>query len=319
MPITSINYWSISSIRLTEEAKKLWLKVEVISENKNLFFIKWNWKEILFKSTDFWWNSALWFKIANDKELTYQILEKYNLPTAKTWYIMPDEINNLKKLDIDFPVIIKPLEEWHGNWVMMNILNLIELKEKLKQSFQNYNKMIIQKQIKWNEFRILLVRWKIIRAYYRIPPSIIWDWKNTIQTLISIENKENPLRWKWYNYTLSYIKIDDELNTFIQKQWLSMDSILKKWKTIFVRGNSNIWTGGIAVDVIEEIHPKIKKACTLSSDILGLELSWIDIITKDITQPLSKTGWIILEINATPWCWWEKSGKKMLEILFFNK
>lgn len=319
MSVPLMKYWSISSIILTEEAKELWLEVEIISKDKNLFYIKWEWKEILFKSTDFWWNSSLWLKIANDKELTYKILEKYNLPIAKTWYISPEEIDNVEKLSIVFPVIIKPLEEWHGNWVMMNILNISELKSKLEESFKVYNKMIIQKQIEWKEYRIIFFKWKIIRAYSRIPPYIIWNWTSTINDLILTENKENILRWEWYNTTLSYIKIDNELNTFIEKQWLLMTYILEKWKRIEVRSNSNVWSGWTVIDVVEKIHPDIIKTCINLFNIFKLKFSWIDIITNDITKSLSETGWIILEINATPWVWWRKSGKLLLESLFFNK
>jgi hypothetical protein len=53
------------------------LEVEIISIEKNLFYITGNGKKILFKSTDFGGNSALGYKLADDKELTYRLLEKY--------------------------------------------------------------------------------------------------------------------------------------------------------------------------------------------------------------------------------------------------
>ncbi len=320
-----MTYWSISSIILTQEAKKLWLEVNIVSKEKNLFYVKWNWKEILFKSTDFWWNSALWLKISDDKELTYKILEKNNLPTAKTWYILPNQINTLKELNISFPVIIKPLEEAHWNWVMMNILNFDELYKKLKLSFKDYNKMIIQKQITWKEYRVVVVKWEVVIARNRVPASIIWDWIHTIEKLINIENKENILRWKWYNNPLSYINIDDELHWYIKKSWLTINSIPKKWEDIELRWNSNIWTGGISINATDNISPDIRRICLNTAKLLQLDLAWVDIITTDITKPLSETWWIILEVNSTPWIWWDteltgiNTGKIIIEKLFFNK
>jgi len=325
MSVPLMWYWSISSIVLTEEAEKLWLTVEIISKTKNLFYIKGNGKEILFKSTDFGWNSALWLKIANDKELTYKILEKHNLPTAKTWYILPDQISDLEKLNITFPVIIKPLEEWHGNWVMMNILDIKELKLKLKQSFEVYNKMIIQKQIEWEEFRVLVVNWEVIMARNRVPAFIIGDWTNTIQKLISIENKSNILRWEWYNSPLAYIKVDSELDDYIEKNWLTTDSIPEQWKHVTLRWNSNIGTWWISIDVTHIISDDIKNICSSAAKMLNLKLAWVDVITTDITKALSETHWIILEINSTPWIWWDReltdvnTWKIILEKLFFNK
>ena len=319
-----MTYWSISSSVLTEEAKKLWLEVEIISKEKNLFYIKWNWKEIMFKSTDFWVNSSVWLKISDDKELTYKILEKYNFPIAKTWYILPEELNNITKMDITFPVIIKPLEEWHGNWVMMDIINLTELKQKLMQSFDIYNKMIIQSQIKWEEYRVLILDWNVIIAINRANPTIVGNWINTIKDLITIENKTNILRWEWYKSPLSYIKVDNELYDYIEKQWMNVETIPKKWECLMLRWNSNVWTGWTIIDVTNKINKETKEICILAVKSLGLEFAGIDIITTDITKPLHQTWWIILEINPTPWIWWDKeltkinTWKIILEHLFFT-
>lgn len=321
----AMTYFSISSMVLIEEAKKLWLETEIISENKNLFYIRWNWKEYLFKSTDFWWNSALWFKIANDKELTYKLLEKNNLPIAKSWYINKKELSKMEEYNIDFPVIIKPVDEWHWNWVMMNILNKKELILKLEKSFTNYENMIIQKQVEWKEYRIIIMEWKVILAINRIPAHVKWDWVNSIKELIDKENKENSLRWSWYECPLSNIEINKELISYISKKWLDINKIPKNWEYIQLRWNSNLWTWWTLIDITNKICDDIKNIVIKCTKLLWLKLAWVDIITNDILIPLEKSWWIILEINATPWIWWHKelsninTWKIILEELFFNK
>ena len=91
----SINYWSISSQILEKEAKELWLEIQVLSRSKNVFYLSWNWKKILFKSTDFWWNSSLSSKISRDKKLTYTILEDLKYPIAKSIYLKKKELEQL--------------------------------------------------------------------------------------------------------------------------------------------------------------------------------------------------------------------------------
>ena len=44
-----MSYRSISSQVLTEEAQKLWLEVEIINRDKNLFLVKSEDKEVLFR------------------------------------------------------------------------------------------------------------------------------------------------------------------------------------------------------------------------------------------------------------------------------
>ncbi len=319
----TVNYWSITSIVLKEEAEKLWFKVEVLSIKKNLFFIKWNKKEILFKSNDFWWDSSLWAKLENDKELTYKILERNNLPVADTLYISKENINEIDNLDITFPVIIKPIEECHWNWVMMNIINIQELKIKLDKSFKKYDKMIIQRQIKWDEYRFLVVKWEVILVINRVPASVKWNWKDDIETLIEDENESNILRWEWYKSPLAYINIDKELIDYIWKKWLNISYTPKQWEKIQLRWNSNIWTWWFPIDVTSITSESIKDIACLSAKIFWLEIAGVDIITTDITKSLEETGWIILELNATPWLWGDReltsvnTWKVILEKLFF--
>jgi len=313
--------FSISSKYIIEEAEKLWFEIDIISKEKNLFYIKWNWKEILFKSTDFWGNSALWYKLCDDKELTYRVLEKYNLPIAKSIYLSKNEFFNFIEEDITklkFPLIVKPIDEWHWNWVLMWISDFEELKNNLKKSFEIYNNMIIQEQIYWDEIRVLVIKSKVVAAIHRIPAFIIWDWNNNISKLIDIENNSNPLRWEWYDNSLAYIKIDNELISYIEKNNFDLNFIPKKWIKIQLRWNSNLWTWGVPVDVTDLISDNIKQIAIKSTKALWMEICWVDVLTSDFTKNLKDTWWVILECNATPWFSpiWKEKTKIALEIIF---
>ena len=112
--MSTISYWSQSSVELVDEAEKLGLEVEILDKEKNLFFIKNHSKKILFKSTDFGGNSSLAFKICNDKSLSHTILEEIGAPIAKTLDVSQERFKTLKKEDVKdfhFPLIIKPVDE----------------------------------------------------------------------------------------------------------------------------------------------------------------------------------------------------------------
>lgn len=305
----AMTYWSISSQELCKEAEKLWFTIDILSKEKNTFYIS-DWKqEILFKSTDFWENSALWFKLCKDKWLTYSVLEKNNLPTAKSIYISKTNFLGIESVDVSclkMPLIIKPLTEWHGNGVMMCISNIEELQRKLSQSFQIYQDMIIQEQIKGDEVRVIVVKWEVILAYKRIPASLIWDSIHTIQELASIENTTNPLRGTGYESPLVYIQIDDELISYIWKQGMTIDYIPDNKQEVQLRWNSNTGTWWTMQNVTDTLHISTKEICIEAASLLGLEISGVDIIAEDISQPLKKQWWIILEVNATPWIGGEK-------------
>ena len=317
---------NLTSIVLIEEAKKLWLEIEIVSEKKSLFFIRWKWKEFLFKDVDFWWNSALWLRLWKDKELTYKILERNNFPIIKSLYLDKEKFISFdfsKLKNFNFPLIIKPVNWTRWKWVRMNILTLKELQKKLNLSFEKYNQMVIQEEIKWHDLRILVVKWKILLAIKRIPVNILWDWKNNIEKLIEIENKLNKYRWTSGKSPLTLIQINEELIEYIKNQNLTLESIPKKWKTIYLRWNANISTGGTMLDITTKISEDIKEKCIQISKIFWLEISWIDILIEDFTKSLKGGKGVILEINSVPQIGSHRTltnvntWKKILKMLFF--
>ena len=224
---------------------------------------------------------------------------------------------------LKFPVIIKPNGESHGRGVMMNIKNFEELKEKLENSFEIYKNMIIQEQIIWKEFRVLVLKWEVILVLNRIPPYVIWDGINDINFHINELNK-NPKRWDWYKNVYSNIVVDEELLSFIEKQWFDLKSIMNSWEKIHLRWNSNLWTGWTWKCYTDIICEENKKICVDICSDLWFEICWVDVISSDISKPLYENWGIILELNDNPWLWgdleltWINTGRIILEKLFFS-
>jgi cyanophycin synthetase len=184
--------------------------------------------------------------------------------------------------------------------------------------------MIIQEQVEWKEFRVLVIMWEVILVLNRISPYVVWDGVHTINFHINMLNK-NPKRGEWYKNVYSQIVIDEELIWFIDKQWFNLQSILPLWKKIDLRGNSNLGTWGTWKCFTDVICEENKKICVDICREFWFEICWIDIITTDISKPLFETWGIILELNDNPWLWWDleltgiNTGKIILEKLFFEK
>lgn len=99
--------------------------------------------------------------IGYDKDLTKIICEKNNIPQVP--YITITENKPLKKITIDFPVIIKPAK--CGSSIGINIANNIkELNNYLKEAFKYDNKVIIEKFIKARELECAILYDKKLKA-----------------------------------------------------------------------------------------------------------------------------------------------------------
>ncbi len=86
--------------------------------------------------------------IGYDKVVTKMICSKYDIPQVP--YMTITENKTLKKIDIDFPVIVKPAK--CGSSIGINIANnLKDLNKCIKEAFKYDNKVIIEKFIKARE------------------------------------------------------------------------------------------------------------------------------------------------------------------------
>jgi cyanophycin synthetase len=299
--------WSISSKIIVDTAKNMWFKVQIINENKNIFSVSNKEKEILFKNVDCGINTSLSLKLCDDKELTYNILEKNNIRTAKSVYINKNNLNNLdiNKLSINFPIVVKPIDWWHGDGVHTDIKDDEELNNAINDTIKFSNNIILQEHIYGDEHRILVIWNNVIYGLKRIPAYVIWDWKSTIKELINIENK-NPLRGSWYDKSMTTIEIDDNLIKYIAKYYnYNIDTVANNNEYITLRGISNIWAWWVPQDVSEELWDELKKECIKIAKSLWLKLAGIDIITNDLSVSLENSKWAVLEVWATPWFWWD--------------
>lgn len=95
-----------------------------------------------------------------DKHLTKIICSHYNIPQVK--YITLYKNKYIRKIDIDFPVIIKPAS--CGSSLGINIANDIkELNKHIKTAFKYDNKIIIEKYIKARELECAVLEDKKLK------------------------------------------------------------------------------------------------------------------------------------------------------------
>jgi cyanophycin synthetase len=117
--------WSISSDLIIQSAIDLGYSYQEIVRSKNLFSLSDGERDVLFKNIDCGLNSALGFKITEDKELTYILLESHGIPVPRSQYVNQDEIiDNLSGLiKINFPLVVKPIDGAHGDGVSIDIMD----------------------------------------------------------------------------------------------------------------------------------------------------------------------------------------------------
>ncbi|RHW35667.1 cyanophycin synthetase [Neobacillus notoginsengisoli] len=234
-----------------------------------------------------------------DKQVTKSILSSVGVPvpegeTASSY----EEVFGVAER-VGFPVVMKPLNGNQGRGVFTNIKSREELFSILHCMENKETEIIVERYYQGNDYRLLMVDGKLIAASMRVPPFVIGNGHESIRKLIEVENK-NPLRGDGHEKPMTKIPLNSTITCHLEKSNLTLESIPEPGSVIQVAGNANLSTGGLAIDVTDEIHPTIREMASLAAQSIGLDVAGVDLICPDISVPLDRSKSAVIEVNAAP-------------------
>jgi len=195
--------------------------------------------------------------------------------------------------------VLKPINGNHGRGITANVTNWEDALVAFKAAKAVSRSVIVEKYIVGEDYRLLVINYKLVAAAKRTPAHVDGDGSSTIQQLIDTVN-EDPRRGYGHEKVLTAIKVDDMTNGILEANELTIDSVLPKGETLHLKDTANLSTGGTATDVLDLVHPANVFMAERISKIIGLDICGIDVMTSDISIPLEKTGGAVLEVNAGP-------------------
>ena len=205
--------------------------------------------------------------------------------------------------EIEYPVVLKPLDGHKGIGVTANVLNPGELDFAFQKAGQSGRSgpgpVIVEKYVYGDDYRLLCVAGEFAAAVKRQPPSVIGDGRSTIAELIDDENAR-PERADTPTSALGKIPVDDVLDNFLKEQRLSRDSIPDADEKIVLRKVANLSSGGVSENVTDQLHPDNVALCRTISQHFNLTCMGIDVLTDDISRSWKEGNFGIIEINAAP-------------------
>ena len=243
--------------------------------------------------------SSIGVEVACDKEDTKHLLEQANIPVAKG-DIVRSERGLEDAIDyIGYPIVIKPINGNHGRGITINIKNWEDAKEALAAAKKISRSVIVEKFITGDDYRLLVIDYKLVAAAKRTPAHVVGDGKSTIQALIDKVN-EDPRRGYGHEKVLTMITVNDMTKNILDAKGYTLDSILEEGEILNLKETANLSTGGTATDVTDMVHPENVFMAERIARVIGLNICGIDVMTTDLSVPLKETGGAVLEVNAGP-------------------
>lgn len=245
-------------------------------------------------------SSILGVELACDKESTKQILASAGIPVPQGSVItsLNDLERTIERLG-GYPIVIKPLDGNHGRGISIDIRSWEAAMVAYDLARTVSDGVIVEHFYRGQDHRVLVVNGKVIAVSERVPAHVTGNGKDTIAALVAQENRD-PRRGQGHDNILTQIVLDRTTDELMERQGYQLDSILEAGEVCYLRATANISTGGIAIDRTDEIHPDTAWIAERAAQIIGLDVAGIDIVTTDISKPLSEVNGVIVEVNAAP-------------------
>lgn len=243
--------------------------------------------------------SSIGVEIACDKEDTKYLLEQAEVEVPRGDIIGRESSLKDACNYVGFPLVVKPVGGNHGRGITVNIRNYEDAVVAFHAAKQVSPKVIIEKFITGEDYRLLVINNVLVAAAKRTAANVVGDGKSTIKELVEIVNSDSR-RGYGHENVLTKITINDLTKTILAANGYTEDSVPSKDEIVILKDTANLSTGGTAEDVTDIVHPSNVSMAERISKIIDLDICGIDIMTTDISQPLSETGGAILEVNAGP-------------------
>ena len=245
--------------------------------------------------------SSIGVELACDKEDTKFLLEQAQVEVPRGDIIRRESSLEDACKYVGYPLVIKPVDGNHGRGITVDINNY----EDALAAFANAKEssrsgaIIVEKFVTGKDYRLLVINNKLVAAALRTPAHVIGDGKSSVQELIDEVNKD-PRRGFGHENMLTQITVNDLTKNIIKDAGYTLESVIPKDNMLILKDTANLSTGGTAEDVTDILHPANVAMAERISKIIDLDICGIDVMTTDITKPLSETGGAVLEVNAGP-------------------
>lgn len=243
--------------------------------------------------------SSIGVELACDKEDTKYLLEQAEVEVPRGDIISRESGLEDACRYVGYPLVIKPIDGNHGRGITVDINSYKDALVAFKIAKEVSRRVIVEKYITGEDYRLLVINNNFVAAAKRTPAHVVGDGKSTIEELVEEVNKD-PRRGYGHEKVLTAITINDLTKTIIADAGYTVDSVLKEGERLILKDTANLSTGGTAEDVTDIVHPANVSMAERISKIIDLDICGIDVMTSDISQPLSDTGGAVLEVNAGP-------------------
>ncbi len=241
--------------------------------------------------------SAIAEGIAGNKHLTKTLLRSCGVPIPYGEVVHSEDEAWAVAEDIGLPVVVKPRDGNRGRGVMLNLRSKDDILSAFAVAHAEDPDVIVEQFIEGDEHRVLVVGGKVVAVARGESAWVTGDGQSDIVQLVDAQINSDPRRGNADIHPLETLhpRINSVILANLQRQQLTPDSVPAVGQRVLIAANGNH-----AIECTDQIHPEVAHICTLAARVIGLDIAGIDLVCKNIAQPLDAQGGAVVEVNAGP-------------------
>lgn len=303
----------LSTQILIRGALKRGIKVELLDRGDNFIRLSKGKKvEYVKQATKTSKDSYISALIMENKEVSKIVLAENGIkvPKGHIFYNIDEALESYEEFS-KIKCVIKPVSTNHGIAVAFaQPRDRAAYEDAAVEAFKHGKSIIVEEFFAGNEYRFLVIDYKLVSVLNRVPANVVGDGVSTIRELAEAKNTD-PLSYKPEIY---YIRLGEVEKAFLAAQKLTFASVPKAGQMVYLRENSNVGTGGDPIDVTEYMPQHFKDVAVRAARAANAKFCGIDMIIEGglsapqhpVVYPdsykylASATDYAIIEINFNP-------------------
>lgn len=200
-------------------------------------------------------------------------------------------------------IVVKPKSTNFGLGISIfqEPASLADYEKALDIAFSEDSHVLVEEFVSGTEYRFFILDGKCEAVLLRVAANVVGDGQSTIRELVDQKNQD-PLRGRDHRSPLEIINLGDIELLMLEQQGYTPDTVLPEGVQAFLRGNSNISTGGDSIDMTDQMDQSYKQLAAAMATAMGAWACGVDLIIPDRTKPASKEepNCTCIELNFNP-------------------
>ncbi|HEM6136494.1 TPA: bifunctional glutamate--cysteine ligase GshA/glutathione synthetase GshB [Streptococcus suis] len=179
--------------------------------------------------------------------------------------------------------------------------SLADYEKALDIAFAEDSHVLVEEFVAGTEYRFFVLDGKCEAVLLRVAANVVGNGSSTIRELVDLKNQD-PLRGHDHRSPLEIINLGDIELLMLEQQGYTPDTVLPEGVQAFLRGNSNISTGGDSIDMTDQMDQSYKQLAADMATAMGAWACGVDLIIPDRTKPASneEPNCTCIELNFNP-------------------